>query len=234
MYDGIQRDLVGQDNYETAHPLAKDRLRAGDFAGQCQKAGAEVVDPAGGICRIHFINRDYRVDHSSGEVNFSKAEEQPTIWERIIILHYLANAQGVPETGELISYQQIPDGWLYYPSFVRRTAGILVKTFSRNPEAFREAGLAIGGKPSSLGKYAVEVLAFPKVKYHFLMWPGDDEFEAEVKCVFDKNIMEYLPAEDITVLANIIAIRLVRSFPLTSGSLRPPFLASLPLKPRRV
>jgi len=27
MYDGIQRDLVKQDNYETAHRLAKERSR---------------------------------------------------------------------------------------------------------------------------------------------------------------------------------------------------------------
>jgi len=210
MYDGIQRDLVKQDNYETAHQLAKDQFKAKDFADQRQKAGAEVVDPAKSICRIHFINRDYLVDHSSGEVKFSDSEEQPPLWERIIILHYLANARGVPDTGELISYQQVPDGWLYYPNFVRRTTSILVKTFGKDPEGFLQAGLAIRGKPSRLGKYALEIQAFPRVNYHFIMWPGDDEFEAEFNCVFDKSIMEYLPAEDITVLANIIAVRLIK------------------------
>ena len=42
------------------------------------------------------------------------------------------------------------------------------------------------------------------------MWPGDDEFETEFNCVFDRSIIDYLPAEDITVLANMIAVRLMK------------------------
>jgi len=212
MYDGIQRDLVKQDNYETAHQLAKEKLRETDFVQQCRRAGAEIIEssPEKTLARIKFINRDYLVEYPGGEIKFEDTGETPPLWERIIILHYLANARGASQTGELISYQQVPDGWLYYPNFVKRTTQILAKTFADDPEGFIQAGLAIGGKGSSLGKYALEIPALPKVSYHFVMWPGDDEFETEFNCVFDRSIIDYLPAEDITVLANMIAVKLIK------------------------
>ena len=116
----------------------------------------------------------------------------------------------MPETGELISYQQIPDGFLYYTNFVRRTSGILSRTFGPDPELFMSAALGLGGKPSKLGKYAVLITALPHVRYHYIMWPGDEEFEPEFNCVFDRSITGYLPAEDITVLANMIAVKLIK------------------------
>ncbi len=213
MYDGIQRDLVKQDNYETAHKVAKDKLREKDFVRQCSLAGAEIVEtkPEGEtVARIRFINRDYLVSYPSGEVRLADAQEEPPLWERIVILHYLTNAEGAPETGELISYQQIPDGFLYYTNFVRRTSGILSRTFGPDPELFMQAAIGLGGKPSKLGKYAVLVPALPQVSYHFIMWPGDEEFEPEFNCVFDRSITGCLPAEDITVLANMIAVKLVK------------------------
>jgi len=214
MYDGIQRELVKQDNYETAHNLARERLRELDFLSQCRKAGAEVIESKESgerIARIKFLNRDYLVYYPSGDIKFADSNDEPPLWDRIIILHYLANATGASEKKELISYQQVPDGWLYYSNFVKRTTSILTKSFDKDPEGFIQAGLALGGKISELGKYAIEIQALPKVKYYFIMWEGDEEFESEFNCVFDRSIIDYLPAEDITVLANIIAVRLIKA-----------------------
>ena len=83
MYDGIQRDLVKQDNYETAHQLAKEKLRETDFVQQCTKAGAEIIEssPEKTLARIKFINRDYLVEYPSGEIRFEDTGETPPLWE---------------------------------------------------------------------------------------------------------------------------------------------------------
>jgi len=216
MYDGIERDLVKQDNYETAHRLAREKFREKNFIEQTDRAGAEIIESPNSdekIASLKFLNRDYLIKYPSGEIFFADSKEEPPLWEKIIILHYLANAQGATLTGQLISYKEVPDGWLYYPNFVKRTTSILVKTFGKNPEGFIHAGLRIGAKPSELGRYALEIPAFPKISYHFIMWPGDEEFDAEFNCVFDRSIIDYLPAEDITVLANMIAVRLIKQTP---------------------
>lgn len=214
MYDGIQRELVKQDNYETAHQLARSQLKKINFSEQCQKAGAEIISStqeSEQTARIKFLYRDHLISYPSGEIRYQDSEQEPPLWDRIIILHYLIHSTGASEKGELISYQQIPDGWLYYSNFVRRTTSILAKVFGNNYEAFLQAGLSLGGKKTPLGKYAIEIQALPRVKYFFIMWPGDEEFESEFNCVFDRSIMDYLPAEDITVLANIIAVRLIKT-----------------------
>ena len=194
--------------------LAREKLRQIDFEKQCRTAGAEIIEanpPTGFVARLKFMGQDYLIDYPSGLVRVADSDQEPKPYDRIIILHYLQNAKGAEMTGELISYQQIPDGWLYYSSFQARTTQILARTFKADARAFMQAGLAIGARPSKLGQFALEISALPKVSYHLIMWPGDDELNTEFNCVFDRSITDYLPAEDITVLANVISSRLAEA-----------------------
>ena len=43
-----------------------------------------------------------------------------------------------------------------------------------------------------------------------ILWLGDDDLDPEVKIIFDKNITAHLSAEDVVILCNLIAIRLVK------------------------
>lgn len=209
----INKGQVNHSNYRKALALARERLREADFALQCQRAGAEVVEPEAdhALARIKFIGANYLVDFPSGEVRREGLDEEPLPYDRIIILHYLVHARGAELTGELISFQQIPDGWLYYPAFRKRTTSILARTFRGEVEDFMKAGLAVAAVPSALGQYALEIRALPKVSCHLIMWPGDDELDTDFSCVFDRSITDYLPAEDITVLAGVITSRLVQN-----------------------
>jgi len=213
MYEGIQRDLIVQDNYETAHRLAREALARLDFKKQCERAGALVLSDSGvPECRLRFLSRDYLIAHPDGKVSFADGRDEVPLWEKIMILHYLAHARGTGETGELISFQEIPDARLYYPNFVKRTSGILVNAFGNRPEAFMEAAQELGGTPCpEIGKYALTILVFPRVSYYVVMWPGDEELPPEFNMVFDRSIVDYLPCEDITVLANMIAVKMMKA-----------------------
>ncbi len=212
MYDGIQRDLIVQDNYETAHRLAREALAELDFQKQCERAGAEIAPGSGeAACILRFLNRDYRISHPAADVSYAEGGDAP-LWEKIIILHYLGNAKGTVPAGEMISFQEIPDARLYYPNFVKRTSGILVQAFGNSPEVFMDVAAELGAEPHpDIGKYAVRIPAFPRVSYYAVMWPGDDELPPEFNMVFDKSIVDYLPAEDITVLANMIAVKMMKA-----------------------
>jgi len=192
--------------------LARERLLAINFDEQCLKAGAEIVerDHDRVVARLRFIDSDYQLEYPEGEVRKLGGAIEPLPYDRILILHYLVHATGAPLSGELISYQQITDGWLYYPTFLKRVTNVLARTFAGDIEDFMDAGTAIGAKPSPLGNHALEIHAFPKVSYHLIMWPGGDELDTDFSCVFDRSISDYLPAEDITVLASVIASRLAQ------------------------
>jgi hypothetical protein len=212
MYEGIQLDLKQQENYETAHRLAVSRFAELDFRLQCQKAGAELVGNGSTLqARLRFLDRTLLVSHPSGEIVTENGEDVP-LWEKIITLHYLIHAQGTSPSGELVTYNDIPDGRLYYPNFVKRTSDILLQAYGPKPEALIQAALKLGGiERPGLVDGAVTIPALPRVAYVFIIWKGDAEFDPQINVVFDRNISDYLPAEDITVLASMIAVKLMKA-----------------------
>lgn len=212
MYEGIKLELVKQENYETAHRMAIAALAQLNFREQCRKAGAEVLDgPGPARARLLFLNRPLVVEHPSGEIRAESGGDVP-LWEKIITLHYLAHARGHSPAGQLITYSEIPDGKLYHPNFVKRTSGLLLGVYGHNPEALVRAGLALGGfERPGLGDWAVVIPALPRVSFVFIIWKGDEEFPPQINVVFDQSITDYLPAEDITVLANMVAVKLMKA-----------------------
>lgn len=212
MYEGIKLELPRQENYETAHRMAVDALAGQDFREQCRRAGAELVPASDALqARLKFLTRPLVVSWPSGEITSESGEEVP-LWEKIITLHYLSHARGTSPSGNLVTYHDIPDGRLYHPNFVKRTAQLLLQAFGDNLSALVQAGLKLGGmERAGLGDYGVVIPALPRVSYVFVMWKGDQEFPPQINVVFDRNISDYLPAEDITVLANMIAVKLTKA-----------------------
>jgi len=213
MSETARAKAVNHNNYLKAFQLAQEKLRAINFVDQCQKAGARMIEtkrPGQLAAALKFLDQEYVVEYPEAVVRLADSDAEPLPYDRILILHYLIHAQGAELSGELVSYQQIPDGWLYYPKFRERTVYVLARSFSGDAEGFVKAGLKIGGHQSSLGQYAVEFFALPKVAVHLIMWPGDDELDTEFSFVFDRSVTSCLPAEDITVLAGVIASRMAR------------------------
>lgn len=212
MYEGIKLELPQQENYETAHRMAIAKLAGLNFQEQCRKAGADLSTGAGETqARLSFLGRPLVVSHPSGAIHSETGEDVP-LWEKIITLHYLIHARGTSPSGNLVTYNDIPDGRLYYPNFIKRTSELLLKAYGQNLEALVQAALHLGGvERPGLGDYAVVIPALPRVAYVFVIWKGDQEFPPQVNVVFDQNIRDYLPAEDITVLANMIAVKLMKA-----------------------
>jgi hypothetical protein len=68
----------------------------------------------------------------------------------------------------------------------------------------------LGGYKADYGDTAITINAFSRVPITIVVWQGDDEFPSRGNVLFDANITDYLPTEDITVLSEIIAWRLIR------------------------
>jgi hypothetical protein len=201
-------DRPQQTNYETARARAGERLSGMDFEDQCQKAGVLVKGPS---VLVRLIDRLYSVDRKSLGIKPAESGPLPELWEEIIILHYLITASGAPPSGRLISYQQVPDGAPYYANFRKRTAGILLPAFGERLSDFKAVARKLGAREVfGYGDLAVSVPALPRVEYLFVCYEPDHEFPPELQILFDSSILDYLPAEDITVLCQMLCIRMVR------------------------
>jgi hypothetical protein len=173
----------------------------------CRNSGASQIDD--NTVLIQYLNRPYRVTISTGEVSLKDKEEDVPIKDQILILHYLTQATGVPFTNKLITYGQIEGGKFYTAVFVKRNLDPILKCFGHRPELLLEVAQKFGAQRSTYGDASVAIDAFPMARIYFIIWKGDDEVPHGGNILFDGNIRHYLASEDVCVLTEVLAWKLV-------------------------
>ena len=198
-----------QKPYEIALQLAQDALKQADVIERCARSGA-VYDQGEGMVVVPFVDRMVRIRWPEG--TFAGPEEVP-IRDRILVLHYLNRATGVPLSERMITFKELPGVEPYLPVFRARTIDRVARSFGEQPELLVEAAQAIGGHQVEYGDVGVVVPALPKVGITFILWRGDEEFAPSGNVLFDAAISEYLPTEDIIVLTEVVVGRLCKVRP---------------------
>jgi len=193
-----------------AYQLALEQLAGTkDIEGQCRKSGTR-YKPAEKSVIMDYLNRVYRISVPDGEVTFEKSEETVPLRDKILILHYFLRAAGTPLTGNLITYKELHEGIIYYPTFFKRAIAPVINKFKDEPQKLAEAAAKAGGRKADFGDAAATINAFPCVPLTIVLWRGDKEFPADGNIMFDSTITDYLPTEDITILCEITAWKLAR------------------------
>lgn len=198
--------------YELAYKLAREQLANIDnIEQQCLKSGAEcqIIDSKR-VITTKYLNQSYLVSFPDIEISLMDSEEAIPLRDRILILHYLAQAKGTPLANRIISYKELPEGSNYYPTFFKRAIKPILDNFSKEPEQLVDVAAKFGGYKVDYGDVAVTINAFRRVPITFVLWKGDEEFPPEGNILFDSTISDYLSTEDINVLCEAIAWRLVR------------------------
>jgi hypothetical protein len=196
--------------HRLALKLALEHFAAiSDIERQCQQSGTRYLPPEKAIVLEH-LNRSYRIGFPGGEVTLAGSDEPVPIRDKILILHYFTRARGTPLTNKIITYKELHEGINYYPTFFKRAIEPVVKNFKDEPQRLLEIASILGGRKVDYGDTAVRIDAFPRVPITIVLWLGDKEFAPDGNIMFDSTIPDYLPTEDITILCEVIAWRLVR------------------------
>lgn len=193
-----------------AYKIARERLAAiTDIEKQCRNSGARCL-PGEKSVILKYLDRDYRIKLPEGEVMFFTGAGDVPARDKILVLHYFLRAGGAPPAGNLITYKELQEGINYYPTFFKRAIEPIINNFKDAPEKLAETAAAFGGKRAEYGDAAVTIPAFPRVPLTIVLWRGDNEFPPGGNILFDSTISDYLPTEDVTILCEIIAWKLVR------------------------
>jgi len=193
-----------------AFKLACEQLASiADIKEQCRKSGAKYI-PAKKVIIIDHLNRPYQIGFPGGEVSFVNSEEAVPLRDKILLLHYFTRAKGTPLSGKIITYKELKEGINYYPTFFKRAIDPVVEHFKDEPQKLLDIAETLGGRKAGYGDAAVTIDAFPYVPLTIVLWQGDKEFPPEGNIMFDSTIPDYLPTEDITILCEVIAWKLVR------------------------
>lgn len=200
-----------QNNYETAFREAADRLRVRDIREVAGRTGAIVIAfGQGSALRLPFIGDDLIITHPDIQVTRAAGAGEVPMWARILTLHYLEHATGSGPRGEQIAFKHLEGGLAYDTAFHRRSVALLLDRFGPGLNGFLEAGARAGGIRSGESGQALLFRAFPRVTLVFVMREGDEEFPPSGSVIFDSSIADYLSTEDVAVLCNMIAVRIIK------------------------
>ncbi len=198
--------------YKLAYELAGEKLtKIDDIEQQCRKSGAryQVVDSQSVII-VEYLNRSYQITLPDIKFSLVDSEEEVPIRDKILILHYLTQAKGTPLANDVIAYKQLPEGAHYFPTFSKRAIKPLTDHFGKQPHLLIDTAEKLGGYKADYGDAAVTINAFKLVPVTLVLWRGDEEFPPTGNILFDATVSDYLSTEDINVLCEIIAWKLVK------------------------
>jgi Domain of unknown function (DUF3786) len=152
---------------------------------------------------LKFLNKDYQIDGVSGEVRRSDSQAEVNGTIKVLLLHYLLNAQNKPLSGRLISFKELKNGApIYDQTFYQRAILPLLRTFEKNFDGFYRAASLLAGNTEEYGDASVAIKVLPLVPITYVLWKGDEEVAAAATILFDDSITSFLPAEDIVWAAS--------------------------------
>jgi hypothetical protein len=170
-----------------------------------ERSGAALTDD--GIA-LDFLGRTYAVSWPSLTVRAASGEEAPEETQ-ILLLDYLASADGSPPSGRWVGFQELPDGAFYRHAFQGYTGNRLVRDLGGEEERFRRGAEALAGEVIEFGDagYAFDVL--PHVRLAIVWWRGDEEFPAKAHVLFDAAAATYLPTDGLAIVGSALCRRLI-------------------------
>jgi hypothetical protein len=200
-----------EDAYALAYKLAAEELNHRDIRKLCQRSGARYLERnAQRAIVLAYLNRPHQVTLPDVDITMVGSQEAVSMREKVLILHYLTLARGTPATGRVITFKELPEGPVYFPTFAKRTVDPLSDHFGKEPYRLLDTARKLGGHRADYGDVAVTINVFPSVAITLVLWRGDAEFAPSASTIFDASITDYLSTEDITVLCETVIWKLVK------------------------
>ncbi len=196
--------------YELAYQLAAEKLaEIKDIEQQCRRCGVRFLKSEKAIS-LDYLNRTYIITYPEASVSRQDSSEEVPVTDKILLLHYVAQAKGTPLSNQLISFKELSDAAGYFPTFYQRAIKPLVNYFGNEPNQLLEMAELISGRKADYGDVSVTVNPLRMVPLTLVLWKGDAEFSPEGTIMFDRTITDYLPNEDIIILCQNTSWRLVK------------------------
>ncbi len=160
---------------------------------------------------VRFWGKDYIVRYPEISVEEVETGQEPPIAIKILILHYLINADGTPLADSWIAFRELSGGRVYDAAFRRRANLRLAQAFGSDLDGFLAAADALGGTRLTYGDASFLFPMFPRLRLAAVLYLADEEFPASANVLFDAAADHYLPTEDLAVLGGMLAGRLIKS-----------------------
>jgi hypothetical protein len=188
-----------------------DDLGKADPDRICMNAGASAHTPHGFL--LPFLGEPILVDLKNRTISRQTESGREMIENsllELVSLVYLFTAGPQTPVGEMVSVQELRTAHFFTGPHAIRTRP-LIDRFGQDLEGFSVAAERMGGQSMAMADVACKLMVFPKVPLHYLLWKGDDEFQATVTILFDRSIEQHLAGDAIWAMTNLVTNILLQS-----------------------
>jgi hypothetical protein len=178
------------------------QLKRLDLAGVSVNCGA-VLDGQGRLT-LKYFQREVEADIEKSRLYYADSGEETDLFTASIILHYMITADGEPISGRWISYRELPDGMFYF----RTIPGVLepLRTkFGSSFASFAEKASVYGGRSSSF-KNGIIINPFPHLPLMLILEERSEEFDPEIRVLFDSSASHYIKTD----IAKVLLVNIVK------------------------
>lgn len=195
-----------QTPYEQALSLAWERLREIPDAN-LRALGSSAGE--NGLVTLQVLGSVVGIDRERGAVEMTGVRAPTQL--AVCALHYLSASLpngAPPEAGRLVSFNDIPAMRGYYVPYSGRVLARLTRRFGEKAADLGGHAAELGGRPEPMGDLGCRFDFFPHVPVRLTYFLGDDEFPPEANMLYNENITDLLPPEDVIVMSELLAARL--------------------------
>lgn len=163
---------------------------------------------------IRFCGRPYRISRTTGVVEWSEDgfltcregdfSESMTLYD---ILCYSKPERCL--SGEFTPSSSLPG--LVYTGMQAGSSMGSRKTeeyFNAHMEQLNQACIALGGIPEGKGDVAYRIPMFDFLPIRFSFWQADEDFPAEIRILWDSNVLQYMHFETLFYAAGHLLQRI--------------------------
>ena len=158
---------------------------------------------------VRFMADEYEIDLLNRKILSLSRNTPAKDYTSIIMLHYYIkklqlNALPQP-AGKWMDFRELEGGTAYYPTFKKRTIGVILRKYGADPDAIIEAAARFGAKRAQAGDTGIIIEPLERVPVLITLSRADEEFGPDANILFDETIRNIFCTEDIVVLTEIMA-----------------------------
>lgn len=162
-----------------------------------------------GVFHLTLWGQDIQISYPGFSCWDTKSREALPLFNQAMLMYYFTTADGVPLTGQWISFAELPDGRFYNQAFQGYSGRALAQHFQNDRVGFQAASIKLDGAPYPIGDAAYIFRALPRVSLLAVIWLGDEEFPSTCQVLFDAAASHYLPTDAYAILGSTLTRRLI-------------------------
>jgi hypothetical protein len=145
-----------------------------------------------------------------------KRQESLSTFDQAMLAYYFRQSDGTPQSGQWISFSELPDGHFYAQAFHGYTSGPMVRSFGSDVVGFTRAARQIQGRQprlaADLGDRAFVFPVLAQVSLLAVCWLGDEDFPHSYRVLFDSAISHHLTTDACAILGSTLSRRLINAY----------------------